>query len=214
MNKKKVIAMVTSLALVAVVGVGATLAYFTDKTDVKTNIVTMGKVDIELTETGSGTETTDGLHFDNVMPGDILSKEPVVTVASDSQDAYVRLKMTIEASDGFRDLEGVTNVQDEIASYLNINDQNWVKIEQPSQTDPSKTDIYYYYQNVAKANDKLTFFTTVTLPQEKLNNKIAGGSFTIHIQAEAIQAANIAENLIYTGTQITGWPQAEIEKFQ
>ncbi len=47
MKKKKILTMVAAVALVAVIGVGATLAYFTDK-DSKTNVVTMGKVDIDL----------------------------------------------------------------------------------------------------------------------------------------------------------------------
>ena len=49
MNKKKLFTMVLALVLIGAVGVGATLAYFTDN-DSATNVVTMGHVNIELTE--------------------------------------------------------------------------------------------------------------------------------------------------------------------
>ena len=105
MNKKLLTA-ATSVALVAVVGVGATLAYFTDN-DSTSNTVTMGHVDIDLTETTNASEgeeptTIDpdtGMQFDNIMPGDVLSKIPRITVQPDSQNAYIRVKMDIEATD-------------------------------------------------------------------------------------------------------------------
>lgn len=49
MDKKKMITMLVALTLVATVGIGATLAYFTDK-DAVTNVITMGKVDVSLEE--------------------------------------------------------------------------------------------------------------------------------------------------------------------
>ena len=49
MNKKRVTALAVSLSLVAVIGIGATLAYFTDQTDTQ-NVINMGHVDIDLVE--------------------------------------------------------------------------------------------------------------------------------------------------------------------
>ena len=51
MKKKSLVSLLAAVSLVAVVGVGSTLAYFTDS-DVATNVVTMGHVDIVLTENG------------------------------------------------------------------------------------------------------------------------------------------------------------------
>ncbi|MEG0355205.1 MAG: SipW-dependent-type signal peptide-containing protein [Lachnospiraceae bacterium] len=203
MSKKKVAAMVVSLALVAVVGIGATLAYFTDKTDIKKNVVTMGNVDISLTETtvaADGKEgVTDvpnnGLKFDNVMPGDVLSKKPVVTVAGTSEDAYVRVMITPQVS-------GNSFTDAQVMGFLNIDPADWVK----------GTDGYYYYQaKVTKGEALAPVFTTVTIPAD-LGNKYAMGSFNISIQAEAIQAANVTPTM--SGTQITGWPAATIEEYK
>ena len=49
MNKKKLIPLLSAVALVGVIGVGSTLAYFTDN-DAANNVVTMGHVNIELDE--------------------------------------------------------------------------------------------------------------------------------------------------------------------
>ena len=59
MNRKKVATLMVSLGLLSVVGVGATLAYFTDNAE-QENIITMGHVDIDLTEESNGEEGKEG----------------------------------------------------------------------------------------------------------------------------------------------------------
>lgn len=108
MNKKKLTALAASLSLVAVVGIGATLAYFTDRASTQ-NTVSMGHVDIDLVEhqvtrdeNGNWVNdeqpiTSDGLVFTDVYPGETVEKDPTVTLASGSGDAYVRVRMTLNA---------------------------------------------------------------------------------------------------------------------
>ncbi|OUN86796.1 hypothetical protein B5G03_06100, partial [Gemmiger sp. An50] len=48
MNKKNILTAAVSLSLVACLSIGATLAYFTDKSDTMTNVFTTGKVDMTL----------------------------------------------------------------------------------------------------------------------------------------------------------------------
>lgn len=79
MNKKLKLGL-ASLALVGVMVVGGSLAYFTD-TDTKNNIVTLGKVDGNLeedTDEENVTKTEDGLEYeDNITPGKELSKNHI-----------------------------------------------------------------------------------------------------------------------------------------
>ena len=86
MKKRKTIIAAVILLLVFIVG-GA-IAYFTD-TATTTNTFTIGAVDITLTEP-SWTEGTSG---QNIVPGVAISKDPTVTVASGSKDAYVFVKV-------------------------------------------------------------------------------------------------------------------------
>ena len=88
--KKKIISLCLVVCLLATAIVGGTLAYFTD-TDSEKNTFTVGKVDIDVSETNkiNGVDVT-GNAFENVMPGTEITKTAVVTNNS-SEDAYVRV---------------------------------------------------------------------------------------------------------------------------
>lgn len=203
MKNKKVLMAVASTALVAVVGIGATLAYFTDQAEAE-NIVTMGHVDIDLTEKSEDEDSVmieDGLRFDNVMPGDVISKIPTITVAEDSQDAYVRMKMTITPAEG----SGIT------AEDIGLLETGLRKnITNKSGWSYNGNDGYYYYNDALAATEAVDFFQYVDIPAEWTNNT-ADGSFTIKLQAEAIQEENVQP--AYEGDLIVGWPDAAIEEY-
>ena len=96
MNKRKLGALIATIALIAAIAIGGTLAYFTDK-DENTNVVKMGHVDITLTETSNSDKATvideKGITFENVLPGDTLSKVPTIAVENGSADCYVRVQL-------------------------------------------------------------------------------------------------------------------------
>lgn len=185
MKRKKLVSMLAAVALVAVVGIGGTLAYFTD-TDEVSNVVTMGEVSGTLTEEG-GTNT-EGMQFDDVMPGDVIEKDPTVTLDADSQDAYVRVKLVY--SEGFP-----ANLGD---LGLNVDQTKW-----------SYNDGYYYYianDGIMKAGESEELFTEVTIPKD-WNNAVVGESFTLDLTAEFIQADNIDSSVIQRDSlgNIIGW---------
>lgn len=88
--KKKLTAIFLCVALVAIAIVGASLAYFTDKTENVQNTFTMGGVKIDLTEPSWKAEETHKL-----MPGVTFKKDPTITVEEDSEDSYVFLEMSL-----------------------------------------------------------------------------------------------------------------------
>lgn len=88
MRKKSLISMVVALSLVAVIMVGATLAYLTAKTDDVVNTFTIGKVDIKLTE-----PSWDPNNATNLEPGAEVAKDPIVTNVG-KNDAYVAVLVT------------------------------------------------------------------------------------------------------------------------
>lgn len=121
--KKSLITMLVALVLVAAVGVGATLAYLSDKTGTVTNTFTVGKVKIDLNETKNNDTNKTGFRYDNVLPGQEYSKKPVVSVLKDSEDCYLFVEVVnanalIElqkneltaANGGWTALDGVANV--------------------------------------------------------------------------------------------------------
>ena len=85
-KKKKGAILISALALIAVIVIGGTLAYFTDTDDAQ-NVFTLGNVQGDLTETTTpgtddttkhpikgGTPTDDGIKYDQIEPVDWLSK--------------------------------------------------------------------------------------------------------------------------------------------
>lgn len=206
MNKKKVLAMVTALALVAVVGIGATLAYFTDKADIQ-NVITMGHVDINLTENkvekdadgeyvpvGETEITEEGLTFEDVVPGQTVPKNPTITVEQDSENCYVRATVTVESQDIDKDvLDLLTKkLTDQILSTAG---SNWTYNDK---------DGYFYYGSELKAADKAVLFETVTIPGE-WDNAVADKSFSIKIAAEAVQSKYVDDVLVKDGEKVIGW---------
>ena len=179
MKKRKLIAMLAAVVLLAVIGVGATLAYFTDSTDYS-NVVTMGHVDISLTENtvtfadgawiqNTGTEdiTETGLTFTDVLPSMTVPKNPTVALREDSEDAYVRLTMNLVKEAG----SGISDAVLAEGSGWNKGDGGY----------------YYYGEKLDSEHAAAVFFETVTIPPSWGNNT-AGQGFQIVLQAEAIQA--------------------------
>lgn len=200
MKNKKLLTAAVSTALVAVVGIGATLAYFTDSEEVS-NVVTMGHVDITLSEEETGNIPGEGLTFDNVMPGDVLDKTPQILLNADSQDAYVRMKMDIETTGGNITEADIEELRQGLTEDITGTDTGWYL----------GADGYYYYNDALSAGEQVTFFETVTIPTDWKNNT-ADGTFTIKLTAEAIQAANVTPETTPAG-MISAWPEADIEQY-
>ena len=84
-NVKPILLMVCMMALVVAVSVGGTLAWLSDKTENITNTFTTSDIEIELEETTTTYE---------MVPGDDIAKDPVVTFKADSEDAWLFVEVT------------------------------------------------------------------------------------------------------------------------
>lgn len=100
MKKKNLILTLTAVMLAFAIGVGGTIAYFTDTTESKVNEFTVGNVDITLTEPEWKGDAT-------LMPGVSFEKDPTITVAEKSMDAYVFLKVDMNKYVSLINLMGV-----------------------------------------------------------------------------------------------------------
>lgn len=195
-NKKKLTAGVAALILCITGVTYGTLAYFTDK-DTRANVITIGHVTGTLTETDEHMldDNTTGKDYTNVKPGDVLDKDPTVTLDKESEDAYVRVSINYE---------GLTKEQAlAIENNLDIS-AGWTKSE----------DGYYYYNEILSnktgAINSSKVFSKVTIPTE-WGNEIAGITFNINVKAEFIQSDNFTPVTDEAGN-ITGWGNVAIEK--
>lgn len=184
MNKKKLTVLVTSLALVGMIGIGASLAYMTDN-DTATNVITMGHVDIDLTEPNyPGDE--DG-EITDVKPGDSIVKDPTITVKQGSADTFVRVSVNITGLTDGQKNQLLEKNPNGTYKYFDINIANW-----------KESDGYFYYvgtyaegqdAGVLKAGQSVKLFENVKIPST-WGNEMADKSFNIVVNAEAIQADN------------------------
>lgn len=195
-NKKKLTAGVAALILCITGVTYGTLAYFTDK-DTRANVITIGHVTGTLTETDEHMrdDNTIGKDYTNVKTGDVLDKDPTVTLDKESEDAYVRVSINYE---------GLTKEQAlAIENNLDIS-AGWTKSE----------DGYYYYNEILSnktgAINSSKVFSKVTIPTE-WGNEIAGITFNINVKAEFIQSDNFTPVTDEAGN-ITGWGNVAIEK--
>lgn len=195
-NKKKLTAGVAALILCITGVTYGTLAYFTDK-DTRANVITIGHVTGTLTETDEHMrdDNTTGKDYTNVKQGDVLDKDPTVTLDKESEDAYVRVSINYE---------GLTKEQVlAIENNLDIS-AGWTKSE----------DGYYYYNEILSnktgAINSSKVFSKVTIPTE-WGNEIAGITFNINVKAEFIQSDNFTPVTDEAGN-ITGWGNVAIEK--
>ena len=82
---KKTLMVALAFVLVIAMSVAGTFAYLTAKTDAVVNTFTVGKVDIDLTE-------TKDLDL-KMIPGKTITKDPKVTVIAGSEDSWVFVKI-------------------------------------------------------------------------------------------------------------------------
>ena len=202
MTKKKLAILICGLSLIGAMGVGATLAYFTDSEEV-TNVVTMGHVDIELFETNEDGEEVgldgEGLTFENVVPGQTVEKNPTVRVKDGSQPCYVRMTLDVTAPENTTLTEADIDALVEELSDQIVESEDW-----------TLTDGYFYYAKKMDVDDTATLFETVTIPAQWANNT-ADQEFSIVLAAEAIQSENLKDDLLtMDGEKVIAWNLGEI----
>lgn len=111
-------ALILTICLTLIVGgiIGGTIAWLTDQTDEVVNTFTVGNIDIALTEDALD-ENEGGF---KMVPGNAITKDPIVTVSDGSEDCWLFVKIegssslasyiTYEIASGWTALDGVGGV--------------------------------------------------------------------------------------------------------
>lgn len=203
---KKALLLVLCAALLVSASVMGTVAYLTDKDDV-VNTFTVGNIDIKLDEANTATDdaddrTEDGNKY-HLLPNQTYTKDPTVWVKEGSEEAYIRMIVTVNNYDNMlkafqsnaaydnnyivTTAPGVT-VSGNMVVLDYLVDRNagaWecVKFTQDT-TANTGTYVFNYYPGAYTATsdnknsvddyDKLdALFTTITVPKEIDNEHLA-----------------------------------------
>lgn len=206
---KKIVALLLCAVLLIGATIAGTVAYLTSVKTVK-NTFTVGQVGIELHETGETTRDDGTIGLDlHLIPGKAVDKDPTVTVLKNSEDCYVRMKVTVSDPDKLAAaFEGLTytGVHGDNIPYvtngifnLHLIVDGW-KAEDWAFTSYN-AGVYEFRYVGELATDGVVpknttadtilpdLFTTITLPGAMTNELIKNlEGVTITVTAEAIQA--------------------------
>lgn len=232
--KKKTILMFLSILAVTCISVLGTLAYLTDS-DTTVNTFTVGQVDIMLDEAkvnaqgqplksdGASDIVVDVADADRVqenayhlIPGLSYVKDPTITVAKDSEDAYVRMMVTLNYAKELKAIFGDNFLpQDYVEGW---DPAVWECVDAAEDTAANTVTYEFRYRDsdgnkeiVEKAegateDNKLTpLFTSFKMPGKVTGEQLATlvtkdaegnitNQFAITVVGHAIQAAGFVED--------------------
>ncbi|MBQ2266763.1 MAG: hypothetical protein II342_05090 [Clostridia bacterium] len=214
LNKKKVFVAALAVCLVAIISMG-TLAWFSDSDFVKNDFMITDstvtnpdevfsvdiyetKVDADgnvVTDANGKPETTDaGNTYDNIAPGDVLTKDPTVKNTG-TYNQWVRVKVTLTNAENWLALFKKYNLTLNDL-FTNIDSDAWVGVEDYTITGGAMTFTYYLKDQLAP-NQTVTLFDKVTIPEIFDQTDIyAVKEFALTFVAEAVQVENTKDNAV------------------
>ena len=182
--KKKLTAVALIICMIAIMLVGATMAYFTDKTDEVENTFTVGNVKIELTEENWEEPTT-------VAPGDEYEKDPVVSNVG-ANAAWIRVDVTLSDAAAFTRAAATHQITDLASIFQGHDEEKWTLAGvETNAEDDTLTYSYYYNEALEPEANTGALFTSVIIPSAFTNAEMEnlGDDFTITVVAHAIQTS-------------------------
>ena len=190
---KTLIASVIACTLVGTLAFNGTLAYLTD-TKGATNIVTVGKVQIDLEEPGYPGNNSDEVK--RVIPNQEIVKDPQVENTGNNA-ALIYLKVDIP-QENFTEMSldgtlGEKKMQDLFALKGLDGDWELIKTEPSTNADTQKTKttyVYAYRKPLEKGATTSKLFDKVQM-KNAIENDLSGNVEDIVITACAIQATDI-----------------------
>ena len=204
MTKKRFVAILLCVTLVALAAIGATFAYLTDSKTVK-NTFTVGDVKIKLDETNvnapEGDRVTSNTY--NVYPGAVVTKDPIVHNTG-KNGAYVRAVVTIEDGMNWLGLynENVWTAPQEAAFNAMINNtlgEGWELVDiaydmsGPNHPTSDFVATLKYTKVLEAGKDAPAMFSQIAFPTKLTGKDVTtrigqNGEFGINVVAQAIQA--------------------------
>lgn len=197
--KKKALAMILAVTVLLGGVIGGTLAWLIDSTDEVTNTFTVGDIDIDLAETTGNTY--------KMIPGNVLDKDPTVTVYGNSEDCWLFIKV-VESGGASVTENGETHTYN-FKSFLSyVMAEGWIELD--SENYPG-----VYYQEVSESitnqefavlkDNQVTVNDTVTKQMmdalEEAIDSDENAYPKLTFTAYAVQKANIAD-------AATAWTEA------
>ncbi len=229
--KKKTIALVLAVVMLFGTVVGSTLAYLLDSQKV-VNTFTVGKVEIKLDEadvdeygqpktddTGSPLRDSDGNQY-KLIPGMTYVKDPTVHIVTNSEEAYVRMIVTITDLEDVKAVFGTDSATGYFLPQYFVDGWDpsvWVTTGVVVEEDNTAKYEFRYHKTVSAGNtdvDLEPLFTSFTVPGSLDNDDIESlNELEIKVEAHAIQAAGFTGVTDDTGETVKTAEEVAWEAF-
>ena len=220
MTKKKVFVVALAICLIAIISVG-TLAWFNATDDVINNFkVATNENDtdptftVKVSETGlNNAETVDGNTYYNVLPGDVINKDPKITNTGDYTQ-WIRVSVTMTKANYWKNFGGSLKFTDlftgstyGLAANVGNTTEDWLLVENEVAPDANGNAVWYLYLNKELApNDDEFLFKKVNIDEDFTLEEVEtlGGEFSITVKADALQRENTGDNAV-AAFDAVGW---------
>ena len=189
--RKKVLLGCTLLLLVAIIA-GGTAAYL-NQGEKTTNVITMGKVSIQLNDKTKVGDTLTEFPAEGITVAPGVSIEKQVTVTNLDAKAWIRVQPEIAVDKNGQAMPNTLPDTTPVCG-LDLDSSKWVDGQ----------DGYFYYTEAVE-NQGITdnLFKSVTF-SPKINNDYQGCTVNIKLNAEAVQYKNNEAG--GDVTKVAGWP--------
>ena len=222
MTKKKVFVVALAICLVAIISMG-TLAWFNATDDITNNFKvatndndTDPTFSVEVSETAlDGTETEDGVTYYDVVPGDVISKDPKITNTGDYTQ-WIRVSVTMTKANYWKNFGGSLAFTDVfsgstygLAANVGAATEKWLLVEDAVEPNANGNAVWYLYLNreFAAGSDEI-LFTEVNIDEDFTLDEVMslGGEFSINVKADALQRDNTGDNAVEAFAKV-GWTE-------
>ena len=222
MNKKKVFTIALAVCLIAILSMGS-LAWFSAEDSVKNDFLFAtdedGKTDFSVdvwenrdtngdgdyNEVGDAEKDTDGLVYENILPGDVLSKEAHVENTG-AYDQYIRV--LVEISDAKALIAALGDDYKFENCFIGCDLTQWyVAGINKYLDDQDVIVVVLYYNGVLEAGDNIKLFDAVKIPEELTvaDANSLGNNFAVTVKAHAIQSENVGDDVWAAFNTVVGW---------
>lgn len=204
MNKKKVFVTALAVCLIAILSFG-TIAWF-NASDTVVNKFKIADSDndgtpdfsVDVWENDStdpdNKKDTDGVTYEDILPGDVIAKNPTVENTGD-YDQWIRVYVTF---DEFSKIEAACiehGISSDLRDWLDVDTSAWTADNDATVVANDKVTYVYYYNYRLAKDQTAVLFNNVTIPGAfvQADMQYVSGDFSITVKAEAIQADNTGE---------------------
>ncbi len=219
MTKRRILIVALVVSLVAIIACG-TLAYFTSSADITNKFMIASydpadpdkeitpddvfSIKIYETDNKDGGITEEGNTYENIAPGDKLSKDPTVENTGDYA-AWARMKVTLTNAANWQAAAKAYNMN-VTDIFVGLDTANWTADGAGVLNAEADTLTFTYYLNSALApNAKATLFTGISIPAKFTQEDLAKmANFDIIITGDAIQQANTGATALEAFTNCWG----------